>query len=95
MIDKLKEYFKNTDKVKILSESDKTKEFDNISPTADTFIHESIVSNIINYLSSIKRIDIDASYNGEFFVTEERLDEQGKYIKAEEIDYLIKYLNNL
>ena len=48
-----------------------------------------LLSDVINQLLKLQRLDIDPQYNGEYTELEERHEEDGKYVKSEDIQELI------
>jgi hypothetical protein len=55
-------------------------------------ISKKVVDPIIESLKSIKRFDIDPVNNGEFIETPKRFEEDGEYIKAEDLMLIIEEL---
>lgn len=53
---------------------------------------KTIIDLIIESLKSIERFDLDPVNNGEFIENVERLEEDGKYIKAEDLMAYVKEL---
>ena len=51
-----------------------------------------VINPIIESLKSIKRFDLDPVNNGEFIENVERLEEDGKYIKSEDLKSLLDEL---
>jgi hypothetical protein len=47
------------------------------------------ISDVINCLSSLQRLDIDTEYNGEFIEINERIEDDGKYVRSSDLDKLI------
>lgn len=45
---------------------------------------------LIEYLTQLPRFDIDPIYNGEFTELNERLEEDGKYVKWDDIEKFLK-----
>ena len=50
------------------------------------------ISDVISRLLSIERFDIDTQDNGEFIEQYERVEEDGRYIRSEDLDKLISDL---
>ncbi|NPV12840.1 MAG: hypothetical protein HPY57_13795 [Ignavibacteria bacterium] len=53
------------------------------------------ISDIINRLLLLQRVDIDTLYNGEFIEKDERIEEDGQYVRSEDLDKLISELKQL
>ena len=53
------------------------------------------ISGVISRLLSLQRIDIDTQDNGEFIEKDERIEEDGEYIRSEDLDKLISELKQL
>jgi len=70
MIDKLKEYFKNTPRDKVLEDCNKSKDFDNVGPTVKQFLNNNSIMKLSNldyqvFLNQKLPIGIIDSENGE------------------------------
>jgi hypothetical protein len=50
------------------------------------------ISDVISRLLSLERVDIDTQDNGEFIEKDERVEEDGRYIRSEDLDKLISEL---
>ena len=50
------------------------------------------ISDVISRLLSLQRVDIDTQDNGEFIEQDERIEEDGRYIRSEDLDKLISEL---
>jgi hypothetical protein len=50
------------------------------------------ISDVISRLLSLQRVDIDTQDNGEFIEQDERIEEDGRYIRSEDLDRLISEL---
>jgi len=47
-------------------------------------------NEFLKLANKLRRFDIDAEYNGEFIELEERFEEDGKYVKFEELNEFLK-----
>jgi hypothetical protein len=50
------------------------------------------ISDVISRLLSLQRVDIDTQDNGEFIEQDERIEDDGRYIRSEDLDRLISEL---
>jgi len=50
------------------------------------------ISDVISRLLSLQRVDIDTQDNGEFIEQDERIEDDGMYIRSKDLDKLISEL---
>ena len=53
------------------------------------------ISDVISRLLSLQRVDIDTQDNGEFIEQDERIEEDGKFIRSKDLDKLISELKQI
>jgi len=53
------------------------------------------ISDVISRLLSLQRVDIDTQDNGEFIEQDERIEDDGRYIRSEDLDRLISELKRI
>lgn len=61
----------------------------NILPASKRKFTKTNITDIIDCLFELQRLDIDPQYNGEFIELDERVEECGKYVKWSDVRKLI------
>lgn len=61
----------------------------NLLPASKRIYTKTNITDIIDRLFELQRLDIDPQYNGEFIELDERVEESGKYVKWSDVRKLI------